>query len=168
MRESSSDARDAPPLSLRGTGSVAEIRERQHVHDQRDPDQREQRARLAARGATVEKRDEQEDRPAEAEADDADDLPFDTQDVAREVLERLEHEHEVPLGLDAHRRRRERIGFLPQLGGEEGRQRRQDGDGREPSRSTPGGTLIPCFWTRYRWRPRASVTSAGRTATWMP
>ena len=57
----------------------------------------------------------------------------DVENVRRQLLERLEHEQEIPLGLDPLGRRAEGIGLLAKLPGKQRRQRRQQAQRHVPA-----------------------------------
>ena len=101
--------------------------------DRGDPRERHEHApRPAGDGRPVDERHEQERQPAEPEEHDPDHLALDARDVRGEVLQRLEHEQEVPLGLDVRRSDAERVGLLSELPGKD----RGEG-GQQPERDVP-------------------------------
>src|ERR671937_1803657 len=80
---------------------VANDREDNEVHEAEHRDDREQRTLLAARGAAIEERNEREERRRHAEGHHAETFTFESEHVAGQQLQRVEHREEIPFGADA-------------------------------------------------------------------
>ena len=153
-------------LTCPGGGSSART-----VSDERSGERDERQAvppgrRAPARSPPVEHGDEDEDRGQGAEEEDAHQLAGDAGDLRREVLEELEHREEVPLGPDAGRRRRERLGFLAELPRQEGREPGEQSDGDQPAHHVAqeevGNELHRPRLLPFERRAARSCPSAGR------
>src|SRR5262245_20906965 len=94
---------------------AAHDRERDEVHQPEKREDRKRGAALAAAGATIEKRDQHQEERDEPKCDNAKPFTFESRNVTRKELERVERGEEIPFGTDARGNRRERIRFLAKL-----------------------------------------------------
>src|ERR1051326_1780207 len=115
------------------SGEIADDRHHRDVDDDEHAEEGEGELAPAVARRLVEERNEQPEQSARAEDEHADDLAVVAEDFRRDELERLEHEEEVPLRLDAGGRGRERVGLLAQLPREERGERGQSTDGENPA-----------------------------------
>src|SRR5579875_2736152 len=114
------------------TVEVGEQRHRHHEAEQQHAARGHERARLAAGGAPVEERDEDEQREDRPKAQDGHLLALEPEEACRHVLEGLRHEGEVPLRPDPAGRGSEGVRLLAELPREERRQHDQHAEHGEP------------------------------------
>src|SRR5712691_4583873 len=110
------------PISSCRAHGVAEIGQQEYIDYHHNADQSEPGARLSPCRTPVQKGDQEQEQTGHPKAENADHIAVNAEDMAGQILQRLKHEHEIPLGFDARWSGGKWIGFLAQLRREEGSQ----------------------------------------------
>src|ERR1700682_5274706 len=113
---------------------ISPARHAQNKQERRHAPNRPSRAAAVARRAPIEERNEHQQQAGRAEEENRNRFILDPEDLAaRNHLERLEHEDEVPLRTDVLVGRSKEVRLLAELPREKSRQRGQDSEREDPA-----------------------------------